>query len=159
MALTKGSNSYVTVAEADAYFETRLDVAAWEDLTDENQKAKALVTASMILDELEWTGVAISVDQSLAFPRNGSYFDPKLGMCILLDSNVPDRVIVATYELAYHLLNNDGLLDDTGTVEDLQVGPVNLSKVRSAQKIPSFVKRHINPLLLNRGANTWWRRN
>jgi hypothetical protein len=158
MALTKGSNSYVTVAEADAYFADRLDTAAWDDTTPE-QKGMALVTATMVLDELEWTGVAISVDQSLAFPRNGSYFDPKFGVCILLDEELPKRIEIATYELAYHLLNNDGLLDDTGLVESLQVGPVNLTKVQAAQRIPAVVKRQINPLLRNRGANSWWRAN
>ena len=30
MALIKGTNSYVTVTEADSYLGNRLDVAAWE---------------------------------------------------------------------------------------------------------------------------------
>ena len=38
MALTKGANSYATVAEADVYFADRLDVAAWT-AADETQKA------------------------------------------------------------------------------------------------------------------------
>jgi hypothetical protein len=157
MALTKGDNSYVTVAEADAYFNDRLDVAAWSEETDELQKARALITATSILDNLEWTGAAVSVDQSLAFPRSGCYFDPRAGAHLKM-SPVPKRIEVATFELAYHLLNNDGLLDDTGSVESLQVGPISLKSIESANKIPSSAKRQINPLLLNGGARTWYRR-
>ena len=158
MAATKGVNSYVDVAEADAYFNDRLDAAAWSDEQNEDQKSRALVTATRMLDDLKWSGVAVSVDQSLAFPRNGCYFDPRVGSHIDMNPT-PKRLEVATCELAYHLLNNDGLLDDTGSVESLQVGPVNLQNVTAAQKIPSTVRRHINPLLINRGANSWWRAN
>jgi hypothetical protein len=157
MALTKGTNSYVTVAEADAYFEDRLDAAAWDEAT-EAQKPQALVTATRILDDLKWTGVAVSVDQSLAFPRSGCYFDPRVGSSVEM-SPTPKRIEVATCELAYHLLNNDGLLDDTGSVDSLSAGPINLNNIVGAQKIPDFVRRHINPLLVNRGARSWWRAN
>jgi hypothetical protein len=158
MALTKNLNSYVTVIEADSYFENRLDVAAWLSAT-ETQKSQALVTATSVLDELDWIGFAISELQSLAFPRSGSYFDPKYGITIEFDSSVPNRVVVATYELAYHFLNNDGLLDDAGKVSDLKVANISLSKIRSPNRIPSTVRRQITPLLYNSGANSWWRAN
>ena len=48
MALVKGVNSYATVAEADAYFLNRLDVAAWND-ADETQKYQSLITATSFL--------------------------------------------------------------------------------------------------------------
>jgi len=157
MALTKGVNSNVTVAEADAYFETRLDAAAWTDEQDPDQKVRALCTATQMLDNLDWAGVAVSVDQSLAFPRNGCYFDPRVGANVPMNPT-PKRVEVATFELAYHLLNNDGLLDDTGAVTELSAGPIKLSHIVPASKIPLSVKRQINPLLINGGANTWYRR-
>jgi len=157
MALVKGENSYVDVAEADAYFDDRLDAAAWTDETDPLQKARALITATSMLDNLEWSGVAVSVDQTLAFPRNGSYFDPRLGSNANMDP-VPKRVEVATFELAYHLLNNDGLLDDTGLVNEIDAGPINLKDIIPANTIPQTVKRQINPLLNNSGAKTWYRR-
>jgi len=158
MALNKGVNSYVDVAEADVYFNDRLDAAAWSDESDSTQKEKALITATHMLNDLEWSGVAVSVDQSLAFPRNGCYFDPRLGVHTSMNPN-PKRIEVATFELAYHLLNNDGLLDNTGRVQDLEVGPVKLTRVSSPDKIPQTVKRQINPMLVNRGANSWWRAN
>lgn len=158
MALTKGVNSYVTVAEADAYFEDRLDAAAWTSAKS-SEKSKALVTATSYLDSLEWTGVAVSHAQSLAFPRAGGYFDPRLGANVSFDANTPSRVIKATYELAYHFLNNDGLLDDTGGVTSLQIASISLTDIKATSKMPSVVSRLIKPLLLNKGSNTWWRAN
>ena len=159
MALAKGTNSYVTVSEADEFFADRLDVAAWTS-ADAIQKAQALVTASAALDGMDWTGTAVSESQTLAFPRNGSYFDPRLGFEITLDSTkVPDRMIIATYELAYHFLNNDGLLDNTGRVSDLSIGSISLSNVKAPETIPYSVKRYIKPLLRTGGKNMWWRAN
>lgn len=159
MALAKGTNSYATVSEADSYFEDRLDVAAWTSATV-TQKAQALVTATAYLNDLNWIGIAVSDSQTLAFPRTGAYFDPRLGMDVSLDeTSVPTRIITATYELAYHFLNNDGLLDDTGTVENLSLGNISLQNIYNPNKIPLHIKRLIQPLQQNRGANLWWRAN
>lgn len=158
MALTKDVNSYVTVEEAEAYFEDRLDVAAWTE-ADVSQKPQALVTATAMLDALTWTGVAVSEVQPLAFPRVGDYFDPRIGALVTLGISVPSRVITATFELAYHLLNNDGLLDSTGGVVNLTMGPIKLEGIRATGDFPIAVRRVIKPLLVNVGANMWWRAN
>jgi hypothetical protein len=159
MALVKGTNSYVTVAEADAYFEDRLDIAAWSSASSV-QKSQALVTATRMLDELEWTGVAVSESQPLAFPRSGAYYDPKLGMDVNFnESTPPTRIVQATYELAYHLLNNDGLLDDTGSVKNLTVGSISLELVIGANKMPNTIRKLIKPLQGSNGSNFWWRAN
>jgi|APGre2960657404_1045060.scaffolds.fasta_scaffold03057_4 hypothetical protein len=159
MALAKGTNSYATVSEADSYFGDRLDVAAWTSASEQD-KGKALVTATLILDGLDWMGVAVSETQALAFPRNVAYFDPRIGTEITVGgTTVPARVINGTYELAYHLLNNDGLLDDTGIVTDLQIGTISLKTIIAPSKIPFNVQRLIKPLLNNVAANAWWRAN
>jgi len=158
MALLKGTNSYVTLAEANTYFENRLNVAAWTEASD-LEKSQALVTATSVLNDEKWIGTAISDSQSLAFPRTGTYFDPRLGHDVSLADSVPGRVIDATYELAYHLLNNEDVLDDTGTVTTVQVGQISLNIDTSASTIPPSVKRLIRPLLINAGSNVWWRAN
>jgi hypothetical protein len=157
MALSKGINSYVTVAESDAYFKDRLDASGWSS-ADATMKANSLVTATHILDNFSWSGVATSETQLLAFPRAGSYFDPRLGTSVAM-SGIPKRIETATFELANHLLNNEGLLDDTGRVLDLNIGPISLSKIQKPNLLPSLVKRLIAPLLINSGVNSWWRAN
>jgi hypothetical protein len=160
MALVKGVNSYADLTEADTYFENKLDVAAWTDAA-EVQKEQALCTATSILDEMVWIGIISSETQDLAFPRKeAEYFDPKLGTMKSLNSiEVPGRIVNATYELAYHLLNNDGLYDDTGMVKNLELGDIVLETVMPANKTPRVVKSYIKPLLSNSGARTWWRAN
>ena len=159
MALVKGTNSHVTVAEADTYFADRIDVAAWI-AADEPTKSQALITATSMLDDLSWTGTAISESQSLAFPRAGSYFDPRYGTIIIFDEvTTPKRLQIATMELAYHLINNDGLQDDTGSVEEISVGTIKLTGIKSASKTPSNVTRMIKPMFINLGVSSWWRVN
>jgi hypothetical protein len=158
MALVKGTNSYVTVEEAVTYFDDRLDVAAWTSASDD-QKRQSLITATAILDDLEWTGVAVSDSQSLAFPRTGRYFDPRVGYIVDLPITTPKTIQRATFEVAYHLLNNDGLLDDVGDVKTLEVGTITLSDLRAASRIPGHVTKMIRPLLNNRGSSSWWRAN
>jgi hypothetical protein len=157
MAIAKGTNSYATVEEAELYFADRLDVAAWTD-ADAAQKAQALVTATSILDEQRWVSCAISESQSLAFPREGTYYDERMGLDVEL-SPVPKRIVNATFELSYHLLNNDGILDDTGSVRSLNVSSINLSEIVRPNLIPGVVRRLIKPLLENSGSRGWWRAN
>lgn len=152
MALVKDTNSYCTVAEADAYFVGRLDVAAWTAASPE-QKEQALITATSILDSLSWQGTVISTNQSLMFPRIGYYSDPSQGVGVDM-AIVPRRVVQATLELAYHLLNNDGLLDDTGGAGNLTIGNISLSGIKAASKMPSHVKRIIKPMRLI--GRSWW---
>jgi hypothetical protein len=158
MALVKGTNSFVTRDEANTYFSDRIDISAWTSATD-SQKDQSLVTATRMLNNMRWVGTAISEGQALAFPRTGTYYDPKLGYAATLPETVPDRINEATYELAYHLLNNDGLLDDTGSVENLSVGQINLTIKSEASRIPFVVKAIISPLLERTSSRGWWRAN
>lgn len=159
MALVKNENSYVTVQEADGYFADRLDVDAWTSAS-ETQRAQSLVTATTLLDSMNWTGTAVSDSQSLAFPRIGTYFDPRLGRDADISSPAAlKRLNTAVFELGYHLLNNDGLIDNTGGVEDLKIGNILLKNVDNPAMVPAVVKRLIKPLLVNAGSNVWWRAN
>jgi hypothetical protein len=158
MALVKNVNAYSDVADANLYFADRLDVAAWESATV-LQKEQALITATSMLDNLNWIGQIISSSQVLAFPREAAYFDPRTGTDVLLGEDVPERIIKGGLELAYHLLNNDGLLDDVGQVNDIEVGSIKLSNIRRASTLPTIVRTYINPLLIRAGARSWWRAN
>ena len=158
MAVLKGVNSYVTVAEADAYFSERINVAVWTEASSAI-KGQALVTATQVLDEQRWIGTATSEDQALAFPRSGEYFDPRLGASVYLQEAVPQRILNATCEMALHLLLNSSLLEDTGGVSSLNVGPIQLTSIKKANLLPRAVKSSVTPLLVNAGSSSWWRAN
>lgn len=158
MALLKGTNSYVDLDDAEAYFEDRLDVAAWLE-ADESQRSQALVTAAHLLDNLDWVGVAVSTSQPMAFPRTGSYFDPRVGLTVNMVNITPVRVKRAQMELAYHLLLNDGLTDETGGLETLELSGLVLRGVKEPSTLPKMVYDLVRPLLFGKGQNMWWRAN
>lgn len=158
MALVKGTNSYVTVGEADAYFADRLNASAWSSLTSP-QKEQALVTATTIIDENNWVGTALYEDQVLAFPRAGSYFDTKLGSEIVLTESYPLRLVNAVYELALHLYSNPDTYNASGAIDKIKVGPIELTGITETAKSPHIVRTLIRPLLTNGGRNLWWRSN
>jgi len=165
MALTLNTNSYVTVAEATAYFDDRVDSLTWFQQSSQTQE-QALITATQLIDENYWIGYAVSPSQALAWPRLGAtYFDKKMGQSITpADDEVPTRVKIAVYEQAFHLINNEDLQQQkTQTFESISVGSISLSDSNSDVTRVSIITdnsvKHIRPLLANGGTSTWWRAN
>lgn len=165
MALELNENSFVSIDDADVYFETRIDSKSWDDASDE-LKEDALVTATQIIDNHSWIGSAVSSSQALAWPRkNAIYYDDRMGQEIKFsESETPAAVKTAVYEQALHLLNNEDLL--AGTVqnfESISVGSIKITDsnndvVRTSIK-PSSVMKYIRPLLSRGSTNSWWRAN
>jgi hypothetical protein len=168
MALVINTNSYVEIADADEYFETRIDSANWFDADDEI-KEQALVTATALIDDQTWIGSAVSSSQALAWPRNNAiYHDPKLGLQVTVtDSEIPSRVKIAVYEQALHLINNeDVLMGQTQTFESISVGSISISDsngdVTRIPTKPSVAMKPIRPLIRKGGGGmgaSWWRSN
>jgi hypothetical protein len=71
MALIVGTNSYIDVDEAQAYFDNRLYSDAWTNASQED-KSKALITASSRIDNVPVMGIKKIYSQPLEFPR---YFE------------------------------------------------------------------------------------
>jgi hypothetical protein len=168
MALVLNTNSYVETADADDYFETRIDSANWFDADDEI-KEQALVTATLLIDDNAWIGSAVSSSQALAWPRkNAIYNDDRLGLQVTIaEDETPSRVKTAVYEQALHLVNNeDVLMGQSQTFESISVGSISLSDsngdtTRTPMK-PSTALKPIRPLIrkgsMGQGAG-WWRAN
>jgi hypothetical protein len=168
MPLTVNTNSYVSVSDADTYFETRIDSANWTNAA-ETLKEDALVTSTQIIDNNPWIGSAVSSSQALAWPRkNAKYYDPRMGQEISIsDSTTPDLVKIAVYEQALHLLNNEDLLaQTTQTYESISIGSISLTDsnndVTRISITPAFVIKPLRPLI-RRGSfgmgSSWWRAN
>lgn len=168
MALVLNTNSYVLIADADTYFETRIDSANWVTSSDEI-KEQALVTATLLIDDNSWIGSAVSSSQALAWPRkNAIYNDDRLGLQVTIaESEIPSRVKTAVYEQALHLINNeDVLMGQSQTFESISVGSISISDsngdtTRTPMK-PSTALKPIRPLII-RGSSgqgaSWWRAN
>lgn len=99
------SNSYVSVAEADDYFDIdRVFEATWDALTDD-EKQDRLAWATRILDaKVTWKGVKYTAAQALAWPRSSTY--DRHGYEIDIDE-IPQQLKDATCEMAKYLTTND----------------------------------------------------
>jgi hypothetical protein len=106
--------SYVTVEDAENYFEFRLHASAWED-AENDDKCRALVTATRLIDRLNFAGLRTAdynrlqpinwlipqprtldpsslPGQNFEFPRNGSV-------------TIPQDIVDAACEIALALLD------------------------------------------------------
>jgi len=157
MTLIKGINSLADVAEADGYFELRLDAESWTNAAPA-RKAASLVTATTIFNGLTWDGVALSESQECAFPRRVCYFEPTLGYEIRVEGT-PGRIFKGLCEMALHLLMNENLLSDTGGVSELEVASLGLKNIRQAALIPEHVVALLKPLRAKQRSRAWRREN
>lgn len=108
MALEFKVNTYVTLEEADAYFDTRLGSDTWTATSDAD-KEKALIMAARTMNEFRYIGRKLTYDQKLAFPRisiNAELNDAQLILYTTL-AEIPDGVKYAQCEQAIYLLEGE----------------------------------------------------
>ena len=145
-ALVVGTNSYVTLAEAEDYVALRPDTDAWDALTP-SAKEQMLVSAADYLDSIQWAGTAFdtTTPQAMAWPRVVDIWLPRLGSKVELDgSSVPQDVKDAQIELAVFIQANGsygGGADKggaaggdpslIGTPNDIKVGSIELTGLKS----------------------------
>ena len=105
------ANSYVTLAQANTYFETVPDSSTWTNKTDD-QKNRALIAATREIDNLVFYGDRCDNGQALKFPRNNYEVDDVVLAC----TAVPNNIKYAQYELARALANDtEAMTGNTGT--------------------------------------------
>ena len=137
---TLTANSYVTIAEADAYFLTHVTPSPYEDADDPDV---LLIYASRTLDfYMDWNGerVADETVQSMEWPRYGVYD---------VDSDIiPQRVKNATLELANYLAVNSGVSSNLADVNRIKVGPItiDLDSEGSGFLLPPQISRILSKL-------------
>ena len=131
------ANSYVTLAEADAYFETTPDDSTWADKTDD-QKNRSIISATRFIDDFEFYGDRCTTTQALKWPRENYKVDGVKLTCTL----IPDEVKVATLELARALANNPTALTGSkgtdGTYEEVKLGDLEV-KYNTDSQNPGMV--------------------
>lgn len=128
------SNSYVTLLEANAYFETSPESSTWDDKTDD-QKNRALISATRWIDSLNFYGDRCSTNQALDWPRNNYHVDRVELVC----GKIPKEIKYATYELARQLANDTDALTGnnatTGIYEQIQLGDLRVNYNTDSQSI------------------------
>jgi hypothetical protein len=104
-AVVANANSYVSLADADAYFEIDVNFdATWDALTD-TVKEQYLMWATRILDQkVQWKGDKTDEDSALRWPRTGVY--DRDGNAIDTDA-MPVQLTEAVCELIKYLQTTD----------------------------------------------------
>ena len=131
------ANSYVTLADADAYFETTPDATNWDDKTND-QKNRALISATRWIDALSFYGDRCSETQALKWPREDYKVDGIAWVC----TAIPASIKIATYELARAFANDtDAITGSTGTTglyEQVELGELKV-KYKDSSMTPGVV--------------------
>lgn len=126
------SNSYVTLAAANTYFETVPDSTTWTNKTDD-QKNRALISATRWIDALSFYGDRCTDTQALKWPREDYTIDGVDLACSL----IPEGIKIATYELARALANDTGAITDstgtTGIYDEVKLGDLQVKYNKSSQ--------------------------
>lgn len=118
---------YGSLSSSDLFFSNRLNVRKWNNSSN-SDKIKALTMATQLIDRLNFSGDKTNTGQVLQFPRKNTYVNPLTQVSSTTsDANVPEDIKIATYLIAYKLL--DGYDPDT----QVQMLAVSMNKYQNVQ--------------------------
>jgi hypothetical protein len=132
------SNSYSSLADANAYFATSFGRTNWSSANDDN-KSICLIEATRQIDLLfDWIGLINDIEQALDWPRKTEDFRDidktdfsDIGYGYQLDKNpcdgvtIPQDLKIAVYELAYSILSN-GFSIDEQLVDSIKIASISI---------------------------------
>lgn len=145
--------SYVSTADADAYWAAEADVT-WSGYPTAEREA-ALVRATREIDRLYSTrfiGIRTSLTQALAWPRSSATTSDGLEIV----ASVPIQVKTAVIELARSAAAGDlRLVSDPADVssETIKVGPIEISTDYAARKASAYDRIALLLAPVTRGAS------
>jgi Putative DnaT-like ssDNA binding protein len=147
------ANSYATVAEADAYHDSRLHREDWAATgSDVATKTVALIMATRLLDSMyEWSSWSThSLTQALQWPRISMMARNRLSY--IDNETIPTELKNATAEFARQLIAEDRAADndiETKRLREIGAGPVRLvfGEGVTAKVVPDAVYSLMPP---------WW---
>jgi hypothetical protein len=136
------SNTYITRADANTYFESKFHKDAWDAASD-GDKDIVLVEATRLLDAYYiWAQHPTSSTQALQWPRNGVLDTDRWNL--IEEDVLPDELKWATCEWAQAILVGDRTADsdvETQGLSRLKAGSVELEFKDSvyAKPVPDVV--------------------
>ncbi len=118
------ANTYISLADAETYFESRLYATDWSGATTGNKNI-ALVYATRLIDQqMAFIGVKAEDTQALQWPRTGAI--DRNGYPIDY-TTIPDEITYATAEFALFLLGEDRASDPAGQgIKQIQVDVISI---------------------------------
>ena len=151
------SNSFATLAEADAFMEGRLNASTWETDAADDTKRRALVEATRWLDRLWWIGLRADGTQALSWPRQDAINPDSPTSQFYATNEMPQRVKDATMELAFQFVKagttDVAALDSARNVKRKKVDVLETEYMDSHSRVSGLalypsVTRHLSGLLV-----------
>ena len=167
------ANSYMTLAQADAYVEAMIssaDVNKWGS-GNEDSRNRALTAAAQRLDRERFIGARATDTQALQWPRTGvrkpdtyvntyaTGFPFRISDDYFTDEEIPDQIKRAQIELAVYLHNNvEGI--SLGGLEDfknVKIGSLDVTPDKTgaigADRVPPMFERYLTGLRISGPGN------
>jgi hypothetical protein len=135
------AESYISVANADAYHTARGREDSWSALDDEvKEQALRKATDYMVaVYSLRWKGYRMGKIQALDWPRGYVYQQPTMNSNGFVENNVvPDQVKHACAELAFKSLSTELLPDLSQGVLSESIGPISTTYDRTTSQYPRY---------------------
>lgn len=148
------SDSYVSVADADAYMAARLYTVEWDAATTD-EKERSLKQATVELDRMNWKGTVTTTTQALRWGRSGVY---DLDGVEFPSDEIPYWLTQATTELASSLVVKDRYKESDSTgIRKVSAGEVAVSFDRkdTNSRNPVTVNQMIAPYLNAGSLGSW----
>ena len=167
------ANSYITLSDAQAIVDGMVedaDVTAWASATDD-QKNRALYTATQRLDRERFIGARATDTQALQWPRTGvrkpdtyvntyaTGFPFRISEDYFTDTEIPDQVKRAQVVLAVYLNNNkDGIgLSGLEDYKNVRIGSLDVTPDKTgavgADRVPPLLERYLTGLRISGPGN------
>lgn len=146
------SNSYVTLAEANAIMNARLHTDAWLDLPDQ-KKIASLIWATNTIDTFHFIGRRGTQNQALLWPRTGVCDPDGYTVDPLV---IPQFLKLATVEQAFSLAQTDRTVENTeGNYKKLKIDTLeieNFSKQTIKSSLEVSANNYLTPYLSGGGS-------
>lgn len=148
MSIIVNTNSYVSLTEAETYFEDAIHASNWF-LEGGILKSKALVTATRMLEREIWAGSKTVSTQTLSFPRTDLI---KADGTIVDSSTIPQEIKDAQCELALALINDSTIQSNATTgsnIKRVDAGGVEVEFFQPTKgfKFPTIVQKLVGQFL------------
>jgi len=167
------ANSYLTLAEAQAIVDGMVedgDSTAWGNASDD-QKNRALYTATQRLDRERFLGARTTDTQALQWPRTGvrkpdtyvnnyaTGFPFRISDDYFTDTEIPDQIKRAQVVLAIYLNSNkDGIgLSGLEDYKSISIGSLSVTPDKTgavgADRVPPLFERYLTGLRISGPGN------
>ena len=151
MSLVVGTNTFVSLSDANDYFDGRLYATEWNNAAD-TEKEGALIEATIHLNQRDYYGERADTEtpQALKFPRaNLPYIDGYQPS----DSEIPTEIKYATCEEALAILKNDPLsLKPIDEYKNARIGDIDVDyRDVLRDRTRTFVRGYLKGYLMSNG--------